>query len=86
MEKIVDIQLRLLDARLADRRLVLDVAPEAKQLIAERGYDPTFGARPLRRVIQREIGDPLALAILEGYYHDGDTVHVKAENGGLVLT
>jgi ATP-dependent Clp protease ATP-binding subunit ClpB len=83
---IVDIQLKALEARLKDRNIQLDVAPEAVLLIAERGFDPQFGARPIRRVIQRDIGDPLALALLEGKYSDGATVHIGVDNGELVLS
>ncbi len=77
--EIVDIQLLSLAARLSDRRLTLEVSDEAKLLLAERGYDPAFGARPLKRLIQRELGDNLALAILEGRYVEGDTVSVTVE-------
>ncbi|MGB9111120.1 MAG: AAA family ATPase [Acidimicrobiales bacterium] len=83
---IVDIQLRALESRLEERDIHLDVAPEAVLLIADRGYDPQFGARPIRRVIQRDIGDPLALALLEGKFSDGATVHVGVENGELVFS
>jgi len=83
---IVDIQLRSLARRLEDRRITLDVSPEAKALIAERGYDPLFGARPVKRVIQRDLGDALALALLEGRYSDGDTVHVGVEDGAFTLS
>jgi ATP-dependent Clp protease ATP-binding subunit ClpB len=85
LAQIVDIQLRGLDRRLADRRLSLEVSPKARELLAERGYDPTFGARPLRRVIQREVGDPLAIALLEGRFPEGSTVHIDAVEGSLVL-
>jgi ATP-dependent Clp protease ATP-binding subunit ClpB len=88
--EIVDIQLAGLAGRLAERRLALDVSDEAKLLLAARGYDPDFGARPLKRLIQREIGDALALAILEGRYLDGDTVSVAVDgpddNRELVLS
>ncbi len=77
--EIVDIQLLALAGRLRDRRLTLEVSDEAKLLLAERGYDPAFGARPLKRLIQREIGDTLAMAILEGRYVEGDTVSVTVE-------
>ena len=63
---IVGIQLGRLRTRLAERRLSLEVTEEAERLLARRGYDPDFGARPLRRVIQREVEDQLALALLEG--------------------
>jgi ATP-dependent Clp protease ATP-binding subunit ClpB len=85
MAAIVGIQLSYLAKRLADRRLTLEVSPEAEFWLAERGYDPVFGARPLRRLIQREIGDRLALALLEGRYEEGDTVTVDVEDDGLVL-
>ena len=81
LRAIVDLQLQGLERRLSDRRLSLEVSGEAKDLLAERGYDPVFGARPLRRVIQRELGDPLAIALLTGRYPDGSTVQVSVENG-----
>ncbi|MBV8160749.1 MAG: AAA family ATPase [Acidimicrobiia bacterium] len=83
--KIVDIQLRILAARLAERRLGLEVTDEARAWVARTGYDPVYGARPLKRVIQREISDPLALALLEGRYADGSGVHVDVADGDLVL-
>jgi ATP-dependent Clp protease ATP-binding subunit ClpB len=73
---IVTIQLRALDKRLAARRLTLMVTDAAKAWLAHTGYDPAYGARPLKRLMQRTIGDPLALALLEGRYADGDTVTV----------
>ena len=76
---IVDIQLRSLAQRLADRRLSLEVTDGAKRALAAKGFDPAFGARPLKRLIQREIGDKLALAVLEGRYLEGDTVTVDVE-------
>ncbi len=85
LEPIVDIQLRGLQTRLAARRLELDVSRAAKHVLAQEGYDPAFGARPLRRAIQRELGDPLAVALLEGRYHEGDTVHVDEDEGAIVL-
>ena len=72
------IQLRDLDKRLAARRLSLVVTDAAKAWLARRGYDPVYGARPLKRLIQRTIGDNLALALLEGKYTEGDTVTVDA--------
>jgi ATP-dependent Clp protease ATP-binding subunit ClpB len=88
LEAVVDIQLKILDKRLLDRRLDLKVTEEAKAWLARKGYDPVFGARPLKRLIQREISDPLALALLEGRYSDGDTVTVDAPMGasGPVIT
>ena len=83
--RIVHIQLRHLAARLAARRLSLDVSDEAAAWLARTGYDPTYGARPLKRVIQRHIADPLALALLDGRYAEGDTVHVGVAGDELVL-
>ena len=81
MEGVVDIRLRSLAERLGARRLSLEVTPEARAWLATRGYDPAFGARPLGRLIQREIGDRLALALLEGKYAEGATVVVDAPAG-----
>ncbi|MDC7108489.1 ATP-dependent chaperone ClpB [Corynebacterium afermentans] len=79
---IVDIQLEGLAERLAARRLVLNVSDSAKSWLAERGYDPAYGARPLRRLIQQAIGDRLAKKLLAGDIVDGDTVHVDVADGG----
>ena len=85
IERIVVIQLGLLRERLARRRLSLEVSDEAAAWVAHKGYDPIYGARPLKRVIQRHIADPLALALLEGYYADGDTVVVDVAGDALLL-
>jgi ATP-dependent Clp protease ATP-binding subunit ClpB len=85
IERIVGIQLRLLRQRLAGRRLNLEVSDEAVAWLAHAGYDPTYGARPLKRVIQRRIADPLALALLEGRYAEGDTVRVEVAGTELLL-
>jgi ATP-dependent Clp protease ATP-binding subunit ClpB len=85
LRRIVDIQLDHLRKRLADRRLTLEVSDEAADLLASEGFDPAFGARPLKRVIQTELGDRLALALLEGEYVDGDTVTVGVEDHAIVL-
>jgi len=85
IERIVHIQLRHLGQRLAARRLGLEVTGEAAAWLARAGYDPTYGARPLKRVIQRKIADPLALALLEGRYGEGDTVHVDVAGDELAL-
>jgi ATP-dependent Clp protease ATP-binding subunit ClpB len=82
---IVGIQLGRLRTRLAERRLSLVVTPEAEKVIAQKGYDPAFGARPLRRVIQREVEDPLALALLDGRYHEGDSVTLDAAGDAVTL-
>ena len=80
---IVGIQLQRLRARLAERHLALDVTAEAAATLAREGFDPAFGARPLKRVIQRRIEDPVALAVLEGVYRDGDTITVDSHDGVL---
>ena len=85
LNRIVAIQLQGLRGRLADRRLTLQVTPAAEALLAHHGFDPDFGARPLRRVIQREVEDPLALAMLEGRYPDGSTVTLDEEDGSVIL-
>jgi ATP-dependent Clp protease ATP-binding subunit ClpB len=74
---IVDIQLERLERLLADRHLHLEVTPEAKELLAVQGYDPVYGARPLKRVIQRELQNPIALEVLEGNFRAGDTIMVE---------
>jgi ATP-dependent Clp protease ATP-binding subunit ClpB len=85
LNRIVTIQFQGLRGRLAERRLSLEVTPAAEQLLAHNGFDPDFGARPLRRVIQRQVEDPLALALLEGRYPEGSTVTVDAKEGEVVL-
>jgi ATP-dependent Clp protease ATP-binding subunit ClpB len=81
----VGIQLRGLQRRLADRKLQLELADEAKTYLANAGYDPHFGARPLKRLIQHEIQDPLALMLLSGEVREGDTIVVEAGGDGLTL-
>jgi ATP-dependent Clp protease ATP-binding subunit ClpB len=83
---IVDLQLRSLEKRLAERRLTLEISEAAKGWLGDHGYDPTFGARPLRRVIQRTLGDALAVALLEGRYSEGDTVSVDVKDDELVIS
>jgi ATP-dependent Clp protease ATP-binding subunit ClpB len=85
IERIVVIQLGSLRERLARRRLSLEVSDEAAAWLARKGYDPVYGARPLKRVIQRHIADPLALALLEGFYTDGDTVVVDVAGDAILL-
>ena len=82
--QIVDIQLRELQKRLADRKLTLDLTDEAKAQLAERGYDPVFGARPLKRTIQRMIENPMAVQVLGGYFTEGD--HILVEPDGETFT
>lgn len=81
--QIVEIQLEGLRRRLAERRITLELSPEAKRFLAERGYDPVFGARPLKRVIQRELETPLAKKILAGEVQDGAYLRVNAGPQGL---
>ena len=85
LSRIVEIQVQRLAERLADRRLTLEVTDAAKDWLALTGYDPAYGARPLRRLVQREIGDRLARAILSGGVRDGDTVEVDVEDGGFTV-
>jgi ATP-dependent Clp protease ATP-binding subunit ClpB len=85
LSRIVDLQVEQLRRRLAVRRLTLDLAPEARAWLAEHGYDPAYGARPLKRLIQKEISDRLAAALLEGRFTDGDAVRVAAGPDGLRL-
>jgi ATP-dependent Clp protease ATP-binding subunit ClpB len=82
IERIVSIQVEQLRARLAERGLGLELTEAARAHIARTGYDPDFGARPLKRVIQREVSDPVALTLLKGEYHDGDIVVVDATADG----
>jgi len=86
--RIVEIQVAALARRLSDRRLTLHVSDAAREWLALTGYDPAYGARPLRRLVQREIGDRLARAVLSGSIVDGDAVDVdvQAEEGGLTVT
>ncbi len=85
MTGIVDIQLHRLEKRLAQRKIALDLDAEAKKWLADEGYDPVYGARPLKRVIQRDLQDPLAEMLLAGEVRDGDTIHVGAGPEGLIL-
>ncbi|MBF6356434.1 ATP-dependent chaperone ClpB [Nocardia higoensis] len=85
LQNIVDIQLDQLQKRLAQRRLTLEVSPAARMWLAVRGYDPAYGARPLRRLIQQAIGDTLAKELLAGKVADGDTVHVGVSADGAEL-
>ena len=82
---IVDLQLVLLEQRLAVRRISVDVTDAARAWLAETGFDPAYGARPLRRLIQSAIGDPLARLLIGGEVTDGGTVTVDVGEDGLVL-
>jgi ATP-dependent Clp protease ATP-binding subunit ClpB len=83
---IVDIQLKRLENRLADRRVHLVVTDAARKLLAQRGWDPVYGARPLKRAIQRLVQDPLAMMLLEGKFGEGDTITVDAKGGDITFT
>ncbi len=85
LTRIVDIQLRGLDKVLGERKLKLEVSAAAKEKLLEEGYDPTYGARPMRRAMQRLIQDPLALRLLEGAFQAGDTVEVGVDESGAVV-
>jgi ATP-dependent Clp protease ATP-binding subunit ClpB len=85
LRDIVDIQLRRFEKRLRGRDIGLEVSDEAKDVLGNLGYDPTYGARPLKRVIQKHLENRLAEAILAGEYHAGDTVVVGVSNGELTL-
>ena len=86
LTKIVDIQLDALRARLSDRRLELSVTEDAKRILATQGYDPAFGARPLKRVIQKMVGDPVAIALLSGKYPEGSTITVDGIGDELIIS
>ncbi|ODA67351.1 Chaperone protein ClpB [Methyloligella halotolerans] len=85
MRAIVDIQMVRLQKLLADRNITLELSDDAKEWLGNKGYDPAYGARPLKRVIQKYVQDPMAELLLEGKVHDGDTVDVTTRDGGLVF-
>jgi ATP-dependent Clp protease ATP-binding subunit ClpB len=82
---IAELQLERLRARLAERRLSLELTDAAKEVLAEAGWDPTYGARPLKRALQRLVENPLAQRLLEGDFAEGETIRVDAQNGELVF-
>ncbi|MGD8455213.1 MAG: ATP-dependent chaperone ClpB [Anaerolineales bacterium] len=86
LKEIVDIQLRRVEALLKEKGYTLDITPEARQYLADAGYDPDYGARPLKRAIQRELQDPLALEVLSGNLKPGDEIKVRANSKGLEFT
>jgi ATP-dependent Clp protease ATP-binding subunit ClpB len=86
MGAIVDIQLAGLMKRLAERKVTVSLSDDARARLIEEGYDPVYGARPLKRTIQRRLLDPLALKVLEGAFREGDTVEVGAANGELTFS
>jgi ATP-dependent Clp protease ATP-binding subunit ClpB len=85
LRKIVDIQVARLTQRLAAQKLTLQLTDEAKTLLAFEGYDPVYGARPLKRIIQRQLLDPLSLELLEGKFREGETIRVDAHEGKLAF-
>lgn len=86
LKQIVDLQLRLLNKRLADRKIELKATDSARDWLARVGYDPVFGARPLKRLIQKEIENPLALKLLEGQFADGDRIEIDSDGKSEDLT
>ncbi len=85
LKKIVDIQLAYLNKRLVDRKMVLQSTEAARDFLARTGYDPVYGARPLKRLIQKDIENPLSLEILKGEFADGDTIEIDSDGDGLTF-
>src|SRR4029077_13096469 len=85
MKRIIDIQIAGLTKRLEERKIHVTLGDGAKEYLVQEGYDPAYGARPLKRTIQRRLLDPLALRVLEGDFVEGDTVVVDGTPGGLVF-
>ena len=85
ISEIVDLQVARVIDRVAERGVEVTLTDEARTLLGDLGYDPTYGARPLRRVIQKQLTDRLALALLKGELHSGNSVTVDAQDGDLVL-
>jgi ATP-dependent Clp protease ATP-binding subunit ClpB len=86
LTRIVDIQLERVRRRLAERKITLDLTEKAKEFLGNEGFDPVYGARPLKRAIQRRILDPLSLELLEGHFRDGDTILADAQDGRVVFS
>jgi len=85
LKNIVEIQLKHLMKRLADKKIVVELTEKAKEYLANEGFDPIYGARPLKRIIQRDIQNPLALKLIDGTFKEGDKVKIGAEKGKLVF-
>ena len=85
MRQIIDIQLRSLVKRLEDRKIRVGLSEAAKDLLIAEGYDPVYGARPLKRTIQRRVLDPLAMRVLEGTFAEGDSVRIDASGSELAF-
>jgi len=85
IKQIVDLQFEALKQRLADRNIDVQLSEEAKELLVKEGYDPAYGARPLKRTIQRMVLDPLAIQVLEGGFREGDSVLVDAKDSSIIF-
>jgi ATP-dependent Clp protease ATP-binding subunit ClpB len=85
LARIIDLQLQRVEERLADRDIFLVVDEDARRYLAGKGFDPAYGARPLKRLIQREIENPLAVKLLDGTFLAGDKVEVRVEDGALAF-
>jgi ATP-dependent Clp protease ATP-binding subunit ClpB len=86
LAEIVEIQLRQVAIRMAEHGYQLEVSEAAREYLAEAGYDPDYGARPLKRAIQRELQDPLAMKVLSGEFREGGTIQVERGEDGLIFT
>jgi ATP-dependent Clp protease ATP-binding subunit ClpB len=86
LKKIVEIQMRYLQERLGEKKLKISVSENVKELIAKQGFDPVFGARPVKRTIQRLIEDPLSKRLLEGEFSEGDTIKADVSDGKIVFS
>jgi ATP-dependent Clp protease ATP-binding subunit ClpB len=86
IKEIVDIQVRRLQALLEERKMSVELTDAAKEMIAREGFDPVYGARPLKRALQREVQNPLAARILEGEFENGDVVTVDVKEGGITFS
>jgi len=85
IDRVVDLQMAGLEKRLEEQDIRLVLTPEAREMIADEGYDPAYGARPLKRVIQKRVQDPLALEMLTGAVKPGEDVEVSVADGALVM-
>jgi ATP-dependent Clp protease ATP-binding subunit ClpB len=85
LAEVVEIQLRSVADRLRERQIELKLSDSARELLANKGYDPVYGARPLKRVIQKEVLDPLSIKVIKGEVHDGETVTVDNDDGHLTF-
>ena len=85
IDKIIDIQIGLIQKRLKDRKVTIELTENAKNYIAKTGYSPVYGARPLKRALQKMLLDNLAMGILEGKFAEGDNVIVDAKNDGEII-